>query len=269
MFTMFTDRDGKSQLLSLSESSLDPLSRTTKFMLTEEAHHMFVGETGVGRILERTCQLMKQTGFSEDVRQVGGIDLPTIQKHVNLWFSRSLDLHGNEISNNAAAYFANGLKGRAQEAKWDDHVVSADRQYELDVLGDGSIDKTSIPMRQAMNEVLRDWYVGDCQAGVDRWNKILERHGIPDRLRLPDRKFNREIGMFSNAHFDPSGTRLSEDEWERRKFEWLPSQRDRDYLLSIMAEPIYEPGLYANYIAPPARGVNRQAVDFEYVRTEL
>jgi benzoyl-CoA 2,3-dioxygenase component B len=269
MFTMFTDRDGKSQLLSLSESSLDPLSRTTRFMLTEEAHHMFVGETGVGRILERTCQLMKQTGFSEDVRQIGGIDLPTIQKHINLWFSRSLDLHGNEISNNAAAYFANGLKGRAQEAKWDDHVVSADRHYELEVLAEDSIGRTKIPMRQAMNEVLRDWYVGDCQAGVDRWNKILERHGLADRLRLPDRKFNREIGMFSNTHFDPNGTRLSEEEWERRKDEWLPAQRDRDYLLSIMAEPVYEPGIYANYIAPPARGINRQAIDFEYVRTEL
>jgi benzoyl-CoA 2,3-dioxygenase component B len=269
MFTMFTDRDGKSQLLSLSESSLDPLSRTTRFMLTEEAHHMFVGETGVGRILERTCQLMKQSGFSEDVRSLGGIDLPTIQKHINLWFSRSLDLHGNEISNNAAAYFANGLKGRAQEAKWEEHVVAADRHYDLEVLSNGNVDKASIPMRQAMNEVLRDWYVGDCQAGVDRWNKILERHGIADRLRLPDRKFNREIGMFSNAHFDPNGSRLSEEEWERRKDEWLPSQRDRDYLLSIMAEPVYEPGVYANYIAPPARGINRQPIDFEYVRTEL
>src|SRR5213082_3882353 len=83
MFTMFTDRDGKSQLMSLSESSLDPLSRTTRFMLTEEAHHMFVGETGISRILQRTCQLMREAGFSEDVRRVGGIDLPLIQKHLN------------------------------------------------------------------------------------------------------------------------------------------------------------------------------------------
>src|SRR5256886_12118263 len=78
-FTMFTDRDGKSQLLSLSESSLDPLSRTTRFMLTEESHHMFVGESGVSRVLERTCQPMKQAGFSEDVRKVGGIGMATIQ----------------------------------------------------------------------------------------------------------------------------------------------------------------------------------------------
>src|SRR5919112_768124 len=123
MFTMFTDRDGKSQLMSLSESSLDPLSRTTRFMLTEEAHHMFVGETGIARILERTCQLMTQAGYSEDVRKVGGIDIPTIQKHLNQWFSLSLDLHGGEVSSNAASYFANGLKGRAKEDTFDEHIA--------------------------------------------------------------------------------------------------------------------------------------------------
>src|SRR5437870_4692115 len=86
MFTFFTDRDGKFQLLALAESAFDPLSRTTRFMLTEEAHHMFVGETGVGRIVERTCQLMKEAGAgsSGDVRKVGGIGLPTIQKYINL-----------------------------------------------------------------------------------------------------------------------------------------------------------------------------------------
>src|SRR4029450_7715001 len=186
MFTMFTDRDGKSQLLSLSESSLDPLSRTTRFMLTEEAHHMFVGETGIGRIIERTAELMKEAGFSEDVRRLGGIDLPTLQRHINLWFSLSLDLHGNEISTNAAAYFANGLKGRAEEAKWADHRV-VESQYRLETVRDGGVVQVEIPMRNAMNEGLRDWYVEDCQAGVDRWNKILDHHGLSDRLRLPDR----------------------------------------------------------------------------------
>jgi len=146
MFTMFTDRDGKSQLLSLSESSLDPLSRTTRFMLTEEAHHMFVGETGIARILERTCQLTKQAGYSADVRKLGGIDLEMIQKFINLWFSLSLDLHGNEISTNAASYFANGLKGRAFEDKWDDHNVS-EAIYDLEVARDGRLERQQIPMR--------------------------------------------------------------------------------------------------------------------------
>jgi benzoyl-CoA 2,3-dioxygenase component B len=237
-------------------------------MLTEEAHHMFVGETGISRILERTCELMREAGFSEDVRRVGGIDLPTIQKHLNQWFSLSVDLHGGEVSTNAASYFANGLKGRAKEDTFDEHVVK-DAVYSLEfVEGDRTVVK-DVLMRNAMNEVLRDWYVGDCAAGVERWNRILERHGVGDRLRLPDRKFNRGIGMYAGLYFDPDGQPLSREEWERRRFEWLPSDADSEYLLSIMASPVYERGKFANYIAPPRRGVNQQPVDFEYVRTEL
>jgi len=268
MFTMFTDRDGKSQLMSLSESSLDPLSRTTRFMLTEEAHHMFVGETGVSRILQRTCELMRESGFSEDVRRVGGIDLALIQKHLNQWFSLSLDLHGGEVSSNAAAYFANGLKGRAKEDTFEDHVVR-DAVYRMEFFEEGRPATKDVLMRNAMNEVLRDWYVGDCAAGVERWNRILEQHGVSERLRLPDRKFNRHIGMYAGFHFDPHGKPLSSEEWERRKYEWLPSASDREYLLSLMAAPVYEVGTFANYIAPPRRGINQQPVDFEYVRTEL
>jgi benzoyl-CoA 2,3-dioxygenase component B len=267
MFTMFTDRDGKSQLMSLSESSLDPLSRTTRFMLTEEAHHMFVGETGIARILERTCQLMKQAGYSEDVRKIGGIDIPMIQKHLNQWFSLSLDLHGSEVSSNAASYFANGLKGRAKEDTFDEHVVK-NAYYNMEFFEDGKATTKEVLMRNAMNEVLRDWYVGDCQAGVVRWNRILEQHGMSDRLRLPDRKFNRHIGMYSGFHFDPNGVPLTKEAFERRKHEWLPSPADSEYLLSIMAEPVYEPGKFANYIAPPRRGVNQLPLDFQYVRTE-
>jgi benzoyl-CoA 2,3-dioxygenase component B len=267
MFTMFTDRDGKSQLMSLSESSLDPLSRTTRFMLTEEAHHMFVGETGISRILERTCQLMREAGFSEDVRRVGGIDLDMIQRHLNQWFSLSLDLHGGEVSSNAASYFANGLKGRAKEDTFDDHSVR-DAIYRMEFFEDGQSVVKDVLMRNAMNEVLRDWYVGDCAAGVERWNRILERYGVTQRLRLPDRKFNRAIGMYSGFHFDPEGRPLTAEEWQRRQHEWLPSRADSEYLLSIMAQPVYEPGRFANYIAPPRRGINQLPIDFAYVRTE-
>jgi benzoyl-CoA 2,3-dioxygenase component B len=122
MFTMFTDRDGKYQLLALAESGFDPLSRTTRFMLTEEAHHMFVGETGIRRIVQRTSELMKDAPGG-DVRRAGGIDLATLQKYINDWYSLSLDLFGGEISSNAAEYFANGLKGRANERKAADHVA--------------------------------------------------------------------------------------------------------------------------------------------------
>jgi benzoyl-CoA 2,3-epoxidase subunit B len=267
-FTMFVDRDGKSQLMSLSESSLEPLSRTTRFMLTEEAHHMFVGESGMGRIIDRTCEILKEhTGVAEDVRQHGGIDLPTIQKHINQWFSLSLDLHGSEVSSNAASYFANGLKGRAKESTFPEHK-ELDTYYEMEVVENGRPAKTQVPMRNAMNEVLRDWYTGDCQAGIARWNKILERHGLSDRLRLPDKKFNRHIGMYSGFHFTPDGRQVSAEEWERRREEWLPSPADKAFLRSLMAQPLFEPGRFANYIAPPARGINQKPINFEYVRTE-
>ena len=228
---------------------------------------MFVGETGIARILERTCQLMREAGFSEDVRRVGGIDIPTIQKHLNQWFSLSLDLHGGEVSSNAASYFANGLKGRAKEDGFDDHLARH-ALYTMEFFEEGRPVTKEILMRNAMNEVLRDWYVGDCAAGVVRWNRILEQHGIADRLKLPDRKFHRGIGMYSGFHFDPAGAPLSGQEWERRRFEWLPAPADSEYLLSIMAQPVYEPGKFANYIAPPRRGINQQPIDFEYVRTE-
>src|SRR3989454_12674431 len=268
-FTMFTDRDGKSQLLSLSESSLDPLSRTTRFMLTEESHHMFVGDTGLARIIERTCQLMKESGFSEDVRKVGGIDLAMIQRHINFWVRQSLDLHGSEASSNAANYFTNGLKGRAEEDRHRDDHVLADDVYLLHVVDDdGRPTRREVRMRNARNEVLRDWYVEDCRNGIERWNKKVQSHGIDFEFYLPDRKFNRQIGVFAGLHCDPWGQPLSPEEWSRRRTEWLPTPADTEYLKSIQARPVYEPGRFANYIAPPLRGINQKPIDFEYVRTE-
>ena len=90
MFTYFTDRDGKFQLAALAESAFDPLARTTKFMLTEEAHHMFVGESGVSRVLQRTAQVMNElkTDDPAQVRAAGAIDLPTIQRYLNFHYSR-------------------------------------------------------------------------------------------------------------------------------------------------------------------------------------
>ena len=96
MFTYFTDRDGKFQLCALAESAFDPLARTTKFMLTEEAHHMFVGESGVGRVITRTCQAMNElkTDDPKKLREAGVIDLPTIQRYLNFHFSVTIDLFG-------------------------------------------------------------------------------------------------------------------------------------------------------------------------------
>jgi benzoyl-CoA 2,3-epoxidase subunit B len=263
MFTMFTDRDGKFQLLALAESAFDPLSRTTRFMLTEEAHHMFVGESGVERIVQRTAQLMKGDP-NEDVRAQGGIDLPLLQRYLNLWFALSLDLFGGEVSSNAAASFAAGLKGRYQEERHADHMALSEH-YPMPMVKDGRLVEEAVPLRNAMNEVLRDAYVDDCQRAVDRWNHHLEEAGVSDRLRLPSKRFFRQIGLYAGQPLDPEGRLLERAEWERRRADWLPTDADREYVRTLMT-PVYERGRIANWIAPPARGVKGLPFDYDYVR---
>ena len=265
MFTYFTDRDGKYQLASLAESGFDPLARSCRFMLTEEAHHMFVGETGVGRILQRTCELMKEHR-TDDVRSLGAIDLPTIQKYLNFHFSVSLDLFGQEASTNAANYYTQGVKGRFLETRIDDDHLLTNATYEIETVENGRIVKKAVPALQALNERLRQDYIDDCAKGVLRWNKTIERAGINFEMTLPHRAFDRQIGAFAGLRVSPEGKVLSEAEWNANKDRWLPTDEDRAYVTSLMGAAVTQPGKFAHWIAPPARGINNQPGDFEYVR---
>ncbi len=267
MFTYFTDRDGKFQLCALAESSFDPLARTTKFMLTEEAHHMFVGESGVSRVIQRTCQVMNElkTDDPAKLRAAGVIDLPTIQRYLNFHFSVTIDLFGADESSNAATFYSTGLKGRYEEGKrTDDHVLKG-QTYPVLHVQNGQLVEKQVPMLNALNEVLRDDYIKDSIAGVERWNKVIEKAGIPFRLKAPHKAFHRNIGSLSGVKVSPEGQVVSEAEWEARKNDWLPSAEDRLFVSSLMGR-VVEPGKFANWIAPPAMGINRQPVDFEYVR---
>lgn len=229
MFSYFTDRDGKFQLASLAESGFDPLRRTCKFMLTEEANHMFTGESGVMRIVNRTCELMRD---ADDVTRLGGIPLDLIQKYINFHYSVSLDLFGAEESTNAASFFANGIKGRYREEKIDDdHILSV---YE----------------RTHLNERLQDDYIKDCERGLKRWNKCINSHGIDFELVLPSKQLNRRVGRY--ADYNAYGVDL-------------PADKEREYVASLM-HPVTDPGKFANYITPPTKGVHGNSIDFEYVR---
>ena len=264
MFTFFTDRDGKYQLASLAESGFDPLSRTCRFMLTEEAHHMFVGETGLGRVVQRTCEVMRDHR-TDDVRKHGAIDLPTIQRYLNFHFSVSIDLFGGEISTNAANFYTAGLKGRFEEGKkTDDHVLAGATYPVTQVDGERIVTREE-PALTSLNERLRDDYVQDCQRGVDRWNQIIRKHGIDFELRLPHRGFHRAIGAFAEARVSPDGRVMGQAEWDARHGDWLPTASDQAFVQSLMV-PVVERGKFASWIAPPARGINGNPVDFEYVR---
>jgi benzoyl-CoA 2,3-epoxidase subunit B len=265
MFTYFTDRDGKYQLASLAESGFDPLSRTCRFMLTEEAHHMFVGEAGLGRVVQRTCEVMQQHR-TDDVRKHGAIDLATIQRYLNFHFSVSIDLFGGEISTNAANFYTAGLKGRFEEAKKTDDHVLAGATYPVSQLDGDRIVTREEAALPALNERLRDDYIADCQRGVDRWNQTIRKHGLDVELRLPHRGFHRAIGAFADTRVSPDGRVVSQAEWDARHSEWLPTESDKAFVHSLMI-PVVECGKFASWIAPPARGINGQPVDFEYVRS--
>ena len=267
MFTYFTDRDGKYQLAALAESGFDPLARTCQFMLTEEAHHMFVGETGIMRVVQRSCEVMKEvhTDDPKQVREGGAVDLETMQKYINLHFSVSVDLFGQEISTNAATYFNSSLKGRYLEARLDDDHRLTDALWPVHLVQDGRIILEDRPALNAVNERLRDDYIKDSQRGLARWNQVLESHGVEYRFTIPHRFFNRNIGTSAGISVNPQGYVITESEWQSQQGRWLPTAEDQAFVGSLMNR-VTEPEKIAGWIAPPVRGINGQPWDYEYVR---
>ncbi len=267
MFTYFTDRDGKFQLHALSESSFDPLARTTRFMLTEEAHHMFVGESGVARVIQRTCDVMNELKTDDPVqlRAAGVIDLPTLQRYLNFHFSVTVDLFGADESSNAATFYSTGLKGRYTERKRnDDHMLKQD-SYPVLEIRDGKLVDKEVPMLNALNEVLRDDYIRDTVSGVKRWNRVIIKTGVNFQLTVPHKGFNRKIGTLSGVQISPDGAVLSAAQWRQQVSAWLPSKGDLEYVSSLMGR-VVEAGKFANWIAAPPHGINYQPIDFEYIR---
>ena len=266
MFAYFTDRDGRFQLKSLAESAFDPLSRTCRFMLTEEAFHMFVGLSGITRVITRTLEVMKELRSDDPaaVRNAGAIDLLTLQRYINFWFSSSLDLFGAEISSNAASYFASGIKGRPDEARFEDHLGTGRLRLEVPD-EEGRVILEDVPMRAAMNEVSRSLYTKDCDIGVQRWNRLVQTAGHDFRLALPSPRFHRAVGAWAAVHTDPAGKLLSAAEFRARESDWLPSKQDCAFVASLMQQ-ITEPGKFAGWIAAPEGGINNLGPAYEYVR---
>jgi benzoyl-CoA 2,3-epoxidase subunit B len=270
MFTYFTDRDGKMQLHSLAQSGFDPLSRTCRFMLTEEAHHMFVGETGITRTVQRTCDAMREAGLNDPtdvdkIRALGVVDLPTIQKKLNLHYSLSLDLFGSEVSTNAANAFNAGLKGRYHETQIEDDHRLETATYPVLKMVNGAITKVDEPALTALNMRLRDDYSADCVKGLLRWNKVIATAGIDYQLRLPHVAFHRQIGEFKDVEATPEGELIDAAAWSKREAKWLPSAADGDFIASLMESKI-EPGEFATWISAPKVGIDNKPGDFEYVR---
>lgn len=269
LFTFFTDRDGKMQLESLAQSGFDPLSRTCRFMLAEEAHHMFVGDSGAGRIVRRTAEVMREAGIddpydTEAIRALGVIDLPTFQRKVNLHFSLTLDLFGSEESTNAANAFSAGLKGRFHEDSIEDDHRLHGSTYPVTRFDDGALREEHAPALRALNARLQDDFIADCGGGLRRWNREIADQDIEFHITLPHQAFRRNIGEFASVNASPSGDILDDAEWETRRGSWLPTSDDRAFIEELM-KPEVTPGEFASWIAPPRRGIAAKPVEYEYV----
>jgi len=239
-------------------------------MLTEEGHHMFVGRTGVERVIQRTCEVMNEHGITdpadrEAIRKFGVIDLATIQKKINFHYSVTLDLFGAEISTNAANSFNAGLKGRYRETKIDDDHQLENDSYPVSKVVNGKVQVVETPALSAINARLCDDYIDDCENVMKRWNRVFQTHKLDYSLSLPHRAFNRAVGEFADVCVTDKGEIVAETEWHERQHEWLTSDADLSFILSLM-QPETTPGKYANWIAAPRAGINGQPGDYEYVK---
>ena len=228
---------------------------------------MFVGEAGVSRVIQRTCEVMNQLGTDapEKLRGAGVIDLPALQRYLNFHYSVTIDLFGADQSSNAATFYSSGLKGRFEENKRSDDHVLKDQSYKVFEVRDGQLAEKDVPMLNGLNEVLRDDFIKDSVAGIGRWNKVIEKAGLPHRLQGPHKAFHRNIGALAGIKMSPDGRVVSDAEWKAKVAEWLPTDEDRAFVASLMGR-VVEPGKFAGWIAPPVMGINRQPIEFEYIR---
>jgi benzoyl-CoA 2,3-dioxygenase component B len=193
--------------------------------------------------------------------------LSLLQKYFNEWYSASQDLFGSEDSSNSANYFAAGLKGRFGETdgrSYTDHVA-LEGCRELKWAENGVLVNHEIPLRRAMNLELADTYRRDCEKALNRWNKILAKAELSERMTLPSNRFNRSVGVFGEASYNPEGDPISAAEFEAGQADWLPSEAEQSYIKSLMV-PCRKPGEFAGWIAPPPKGIKGNPIDFEYVR---
>jgi len=123
----------------------------------------------------------------------------------------------------------------------DDHLLN-DALYPVTQIEDGKITTKEVAALSAINMRLRDDYVKDASGGLKRWN-----HG---------------------HHVDPDGDIISEETWNAKVGDWLPTKEDGAYIQSLMV-PCYEPGKFASWISPPRVGIDNKPGDFEYVQLHM
>jgi len=230
----------------------------------------------------------------QQFNQVHAVTFDYAQRHSRELDAAMIVAKMADVKSHEIVRFGPVLRGKSPLTDHSATLETYSSYKEMDEIIGDRVELTFVPMRNALNEVLRTEYIKDCQRGVDRWNKTIKDEGIAFELKLPSNKFHRQIGMWAGHHFAPDGTMLGEqresspvgvesgpagfaggaggkaprgvDEatWNARRGEWLPNDADEAYVKTLM-KAVYEPGKMASWIAPPDRGINNLPVEYEYV----
>ena len=101
----------------------------------------------------------------------------------------TIDLFGADESSNAATFYSTGLKGRFEEGK---RTTTIARGPDLPRAGGagGQLVERGADAQRAERSAARRLHQ-DSIGGVERWNKVIEKAGIPFRLKTPHKAFNR------------------------------------------------------------------------------
>ena len=134
------------------------------------------------RIVKRTAELEeagRRTATSRAPGRHRSADDPEVPEPLVHALARPV--RRRDLARTPPTFFATGLKGRCQGRPATTSTTRSTAPTRMDVVEDGKLVDEDVPMRNAMNEVLRDEYVEDCQRGVDKWNRTIAEAGI--RLR--------------------------------------------------------------------------------------
>jgi benzoyl-CoA 2,3-dioxygenase component B len=188
VYATVIDLVGKYQLEMLQVFSYAPMARSMGPMLQEEAFHLGSGRTLLREIAQRAA------------RGEGNYSIEDIQKALNLWFPRGLEMFGNERGGETAVTF--GFKDKTNGA--------AQAEYIEEVRG--VIDNVNIA-------IVQERLPGISREQAREVVKEIENSGDPKNginpeeiLFLPDVKFFRRRGLeeFVFKPYDVKGQLLTE-----------------------------------------------------------
>ena len=125
--------------------AFDPLARTTRFMLTEEAHHMFVGESGIARVIQRTCEVMRdersgRCGPRGGPPRTASIDFDTAAAFRQLPLQRDArSVRRGRSRRTPAACIPAGSRAVSRKTKVDDDHALSQAEYPVPQVDDGQM----------------------------------------------------------------------------------------------------------------------------------